>query len=388
MELFEYESLDLKRSAFRLIRLLRGEGSDIDCELFSTYLESCEEDPPYKNDIPYEALSYTWGSITNTDNIIINGRELSVTLNLYIALQYLRSHDQDRILWIDAICINQTNIEERGHQVRHMGKIYKQAERVIFWLGQGTYETNAVLDSLRQLQEESTKHTCKDWKSNDERWIELWNTVQQGFREKDYHLLQKQCEGLESLLSRSWFRRVWILQEVAHAKTATVCCGTRSVSARFFSLAPLLLDVTPDSHCQAVLDIMPGPTRMESWWSRSQDLFTLIEYFGGSQAYDERDLIYALLGISADANNSEVLRADYGKSVQDVIRDAIRFLYFGHIDPTLLSLATKSLYRSSLTKASISTRQMPPGGRHYTTLSKINMNQWCDCCYIEARELT
>ena len=132
---------------------------------------------------------------------------------------------------------------------------------------------------------------------------------------------------MECLLGRPWFKRVWILQEVANAKAAVVCSGTKSVSARIFALAPLLIGAKLEPHCQAVLDIMPGSSRKESWWSQKRDLYTLLLKFRGSEASDQRDMIYALLGISSDAQDTDNLRADYTKTVQQVVHDATSFLF-------------------------------------------------------------
>ncbi|XTI91506.1 hypothetical protein V2W45_1495260 [Cenococcum geophilum] len=119
MDFFEYEPIDLGGPAFRLLRLIRGkeldikgeeldikceldiegEELDIECELFQAWLYD-------DSAIRYEALSYTWGGTEMTKYIKINGRGLSVTENLFWALGHLRSRDADRILWVDAVCIN------------------------------------------------------------------------------------------------------------------------------------------------------------------------------------------------------------------------------------------------------------------------------------------
>lgn len=139
MEKYTYEPLNLGRPAIRLLSLHRGgTSSEISCSLFQAELHQRD------NAISYEALSYTWGSPDMTETIIVDGYHLNVTSHLYIALQHLRYEDEDRILWIDAICIDQGNKKERGHQVEQMGKIYKEADRVIFWLGSGTFETDAL----------------------------------------------------------------------------------------------------------------------------------------------------------------------------------------------------------------------------------------------------
>ena len=83
--------------------------------------------------IPYDALSYTRGGTQKTSRVKVNGEYLDVTENLHSALQHLRSENVDKTLWVDAICIDQNNERERGHQVQQMCKIYSQAEAVIVW---------------------------------------------------------------------------------------------------------------------------------------------------------------------------------------------------------------------------------------------------------------
>ena len=118
--------------SFRLLRLYKGEGRNIFYDLSEAFLHQRE------SAISYEALSYAWGSSETTDYIIVNGGKLPITANLFWALFHLRLRDEDRILWVDAVCINQNHHREKTHQVQQMGDIYKQADRVIFWLGPAT----------------------------------------------------------------------------------------------------------------------------------------------------------------------------------------------------------------------------------------------------------
>jgi hypothetical protein len=328
MSEYAYEPIDFSGPAIRLLRLCRGVGTEIDCELFQVSL--CERD----DSISYEALSYTWGLPDVRENIVVNGRRLSVTVNLYLALQQLRQRDEDRILWIDAVCIDQKNLKERSHQVQQMGEIYKQADRVVFWLGSGTDETNVFMRSMELLQRESIRQGCRSWTREDDRWKSLWSKIQLelSFSYEKSTLEDLQRQGLKILLDRPWFRRVWILQEVANAKSALLCCGTRSVSTRVFAVAPVVLNVSPSAHCQAVLDIMPGIWRETTWWNKSNSLYTLLKMFGTSEATESRDLIYALRGISSDARHSQALLPDYEKSEEQLTRDVIRFIYYCELE--------------------------------------------------------
>jgi hypothetical protein len=84
----------------------------------------------------YEALSYVWGSPTVNNPISCHGKDLLVTVNCIAALRRLRNKKKRRVLWIDAICIDQSSMNERNRQVKLMGDVYSKARRVILWLGE------------------------------------------------------------------------------------------------------------------------------------------------------------------------------------------------------------------------------------------------------------
>jgi hypothetical protein len=131
-EVFIYKLLDTSRGEIRLLYLKMSEGDDdVECELITTRMDE---------NIPFEALSYTWGSQENKLPIQFCGQSFKVTRNLHIALRHLRVQrtlgenaplQSHRTLWIDALCIDQSNVEERNGQVRQMWGIYSKAERVL-----------------------------------------------------------------------------------------------------------------------------------------------------------------------------------------------------------------------------------------------------------------
>lgn len=341
MEPFKYDPIDHDVPSFRLLRLTKWDGGGIiSCKLFHARLDQREEA------ITYEALSYTWGSSTLAYHIEVNGKRLKITENLYWALHDLRPQDQDRVLWVDAICIDQSHPEERGHQVKQMGDIYRHADQVVIWLGPSTYETNVFMDSMQKLQQEARNHTYRKWKRTDLRWVDLGTAAQLTLHNQDSALAVQRLKGLQHLLDTPWFKRVWILQEVANASAALVCCGTKSTPSQFFSMAPILMGVQPSSHCQSVLDIMPGPLRLDSWGNQGWDLYTLLINFNESQAQDSRDMIYALLVIASDAKSSDILQPDYGKSEDEVLYGTIQFLY--HCNPNEAPIKQPRSIRSLL----------------------------------------
>lgn len=130
------------------------------------------------------------------------------------------------------------------------------------------------------------------------------------------------------LLIRNWFKRVWIIQEVGSARIASILCGNKSVSSSTFSVMHLLLDLKPAPHAQvqAVLGIMPGPLRKQSWWNTDRTFLTLLGQFNESKATRAHDRIYALLGIASDAPE---LPIEYGCPFQQVVEQTVALLTLG-----------------------------------------------------------
>jgi hypothetical protein len=125
---FVYEPLDSGKPEIRLLKLLPGSNAKwVECTLFKASLDDKQ--------LKYETLSYTWGSCLTTNAIVIDKMLFPVTANLEAALRRLRRPDEPRILWVDAICINQQDSAERSQQVGLMKRIYSQASNVVIWLG-------------------------------------------------------------------------------------------------------------------------------------------------------------------------------------------------------------------------------------------------------------
>lgn len=131
-------------------------------------------------------------------------------------------------------------------------------------------------------------------------------------------------QAFQTILTSPWFRRVWIVQEVANARAATIYCGPLHVPAEVFAFGATLSGVECPPHCQAILDIMPGLRRKTSWWSKKPDFYTILWKFSKAKATQEHDMIYALLGLCPPA--IEKVLVDYTKPIKCVIRDAISFI--------------------------------------------------------------
>ncbi|KAI1157524.1 heterokaryon incompatibility protein-domain-containing protein [Nemania serpens] len=246
-----------------------------------------------------------------------------VTSNLWKLLRDIRQADTDRYLWIDAISINQDDDLERGHQVQRMQVIYSGAERVLFYLGETTGAIQNLMNSLSALQSQTLG--CR-WASDDPKWKTVWDTIRSKRGMSDGNMTDGiQKRGLEELLARPWFRRVWILQEVANSRRALLCCGRGFIHAQIFALSPRLLGVLLDDHSRAVFELMPtysqeGPRKLPN-----PDFGSVLVNFRRAVASDPRDRIFALIGLCADSLVREVVKPDYTSYESHVIAAAVNY---------------------------------------------------------------
>lgn len=127
MERYQYSPLPGK-DYIRILTLFHGDKNTVPmCHILVIPFDRVED--------TYEALSYCWGDPNSKIDVICNGRRLAVTANLYDALQAFRDAHKPRVLWVDAVCINQIDNFEKRHQVGSMDRIYKNARVVPAWLG-------------------------------------------------------------------------------------------------------------------------------------------------------------------------------------------------------------------------------------------------------------
>jgi hypothetical protein len=139
---YRYDALNAELGEIRLLKLLPGEfSSEIHLQLITQPLTETVQ-------LRYDALSYTWGSTQTSALVFVGENTLDITQSLAEALPYLRYPDKSRVLWIDAMCINQRDIVERSQQVKRMAMIYSKAERVVVWLGLESNDTPSRIGML------------------------------------------------------------------------------------------------------------------------------------------------------------------------------------------------------------------------------------------------
>ncbi|ETS77926.1 hypothetical protein PFICI_09988 [Pestalotiopsis fici W106-1] len=186
----------------RLLTLLPGSRQDsIECFLNRAYLS--------KSEMPeFDALSYVWGRDAPGNSITINGSSFVVSASVYQALTHLRHARSSRTLWIDAICINQCDIDERAAQVLIMSKIYCKAQNVLVWLGPRVpLGLPHVLEHIKALSQNSRPRSQREPSSIH------YGTV----------------KAIIKLLEHPWWSRVWVVQEIVVARQAFIICGRQKI---------------------------------------------------------------------------------------------------------------------------------------------------------------
>jgi hypothetical protein len=184
-----YHPLSSKLKQTRIIALHPGEFTDVIS--VTVNIISLDDSPVY------EALSYVWGIYQASGPAIVNDVEVPITQNLDIAFRHLRYPSTSRILWVDAICINQNDIGEREDQVKLMGQIYHASSTTLIWLGPAANDSDLAMRSI----------------AGDKFDKEYWKTY-------DF-----QVQFME-ILFRPWFTRIWVVQEFVLGKNhPSIGCG-------------------------------------------------------------------------------------------------------------------------------------------------------------------
>ncbi|ETS86704.1 hypothetical protein PFICI_00532 [Pestalotiopsis fici W106-1] len=325
------------------IRLVTLEGIDkttgkIECRLDTVRLSDGPE---------YRALSYCWGDASRPSDIICNGFQLSVTRNLASALVCLlskgKANDLSLTFWIDSICINQSNHAERQAQVMLMGSIYRQAVEVIVWLGPASDNSDLAFRVCHRLSGQETGAPTRSQRRAGSREFSkrikaLYTPLTNVFGDKSINFkyrgirtIIREMRAVHDILTRPWWSRVWIIQEVTLAKHVVVFCGDAHIywdqllvgviACLDWPRAKHYIDLAT-AHYARVL-FQARQVVMCYNHDSSRLLFHLISQCRWSKATDPRDKVYGLLGLASIDSDSSNVRVDYSQSIEDCYRTAL-----------------------------------------------------------------
>ena len=226
---------------FRLLIIKAQEDSPIYGELTNYSHHSCPR---------YYALSYEWGNSLSKQPIIVRSCEIkftvTVTLNLHLALEHLVREREDLVIWIDAICINQSDDEEKARQVLYMRDIYSQAEETLVWLGPSItvnmLDDDSVADMINAVGPDASEsglfelvaNLVRHSETNKELYKKTRTEIEDLFAERF-----KKWEQFAKLLGKgyarvgqlSYWNRIWIIQEITTSKKFSLQWGRHKIQS-------------------------------------------------------------------------------------------------------------------------------------------------------------
>ncbi|KAI8268418.1 hypothetical protein K4K58_005200 [Colletotrichum sp. SAR11_239] len=260
-----------------------------------------QSDITYQPD--YEALSYVWGDASPSEHILIEEHTVPITTNLHSALVHLRHSSEARTLWVDALCIDQSTHGERNQQVMVMGDIYKSAHQVVVWLGEAADDSHLVFEHLKD------KSAKKSWP----------NVAKPTPRLRRAWL---------ALITRPWFFRTWVIQEVALSRKAVVMCGEDA--APWMDLGSGRSDISGGANGLSSRLSFPGnpPDHPISgfdadshiWRLRllkyGSDPVSIMRYSRVCQTSEVEDRVYGILGLFEPG----FVTVDYDMPVEQIFR--------------------------------------------------------------------
>lgn len=307
----------LKEGQIRLVRLHshRYEGTEpgddndnkISCSLFNVSLD----DHPTPE---YEAVSYVWGSHSDLKVIQLDQECFWVTRNLAAALKVFRLPDRDRILWIDALAINQSSFAERADQVKRMPRVYSSARDTLVWLND---------DNVREIESNPLwMYLCSRKGRHQTEGLPPTQKSQQIW---DWGHLSSLWSGLSDL---QYWHRVWTAQEVVHSQQASLVTPSSSILFGVLDdlLAPEVVEGHPETRAlessmktfqKTCLTLRPDTISSGSWIN----LDTWIQMCIFRNCYDPRDYVFGLSGCFPPEVRQTV-RIDYFLDSDDVLKEA------------------------------------------------------------------
>lgn len=274
----------------------------------------------------YTALSYVWGDPSLVKSIRCEGKLFHTTENLYTALKYLRRTKSAVHLWVDQICINQNDLEEKTQQVILMSEIYQRAWSTIVWLGEEADNSSDAHKTLVAVKDALQYHFAEEAPSTED------------FARLNLPPPESQAwHDLGKFMSRSWFRRLWIIQEAVLSHNLNLVCGRRCIPWSGMNLFAMCM---ADNYLDSLLavkesgegtDSVLGVTRIrmintmidsEASFPKQRTLLSALVEGRNSQATDARDKVYGIMGLTATAirpDYTQPLKAVYAAAAHNIL---------------------------------------------------------------------
>ncbi|OTB15315.1 hypothetical protein K445DRAFT_376250 [Daldinia sp. EC12] len=302
----------------------------------------------------FVALSYVWGDPSIRRDIIVDGVPVSVTANLEGALRELRHHSriqQGFFIWVDALCINQEDLDERSAQVAKMKDIYQAAWHVVIWLGPDEHRSDLATLALRYMSLHSEEEDVLDkLYKHVEFYVVRIPFMQWKHAHTSLRIRKAVLNAIYHLLARPYWRRLWIIQEVVlGSRNSPVLCGSSSILLKDIFTALNVMKADGDALGQYVICAAKGAKKTQQKWNFvAEDTYgiseklwerpvaiTALKFFDidvsaahngvydclllsrEASATDERDRVYGILGLPQIASSIRNLVPDYNRTAPE-----------------------------------------------------------------------
>ena len=321
----------------------------------------------------YAALSYTWGAAVFPCHININGLRFQITQNLHDALEAMVNNgllvdegglfQQTGHLWIDAVCINQQDLDERSTQVRMMKDLYEKAEKIFVWLGKPEDEVANTLaaSKLKEFDDRWTDTMRQNrpyrpfwWPIKNRPPNDIDSFLQQADSDKaifdgpgspTYHAWL----GICALWKKPWWNRTWVYQEATipeslkaifirgvsvirpNSKVVFLCGSSMFAWSQFHLAYQVAVHLaTSQRQCDPILRSAVVPfipiwnLRLNRGQNHSLTFLELLQVFRRTECKDPRDKLYAPLGLALESATNSI-KPDYKKHIQEVYSDVVQY---------------------------------------------------------------
>ncbi|KAI1337136.1 heterokaryon incompatibility protein-domain-containing protein [Xylariaceae sp. FL0016] len=385
-----------------------------------------------KDERPYKALSYAWnnGNESATATIQCNGSAISISINLYSALVRIRSNKEPVRVWVDSLCINQKDASERTHQVGMMREIYQRSSEVVIWLGDSRSNDNLghwllpIYKKASRAGPLADENTLFEWYGDERDYLKVLAYLSPAAnrlrathsiandKTRDvfgaFCILHALCTGVPAsnilalrnvyvagpiirgfaaLVEKSWWRRVWVVQEVVVARKATIYFGKLSAPWKLFSEAAVQFerscrDTNVDSmypyltegealtqFSRLVADI--ESTRKEWELAEPIVLLPLIRKFRSREASDDRDKVFALLGLVRFWGRGKPISPNYSLDVSRTFFETTKML--------ICSIRSLSVLAGTVRQANVKRKKTPSWVIDWSCLPDSNEHVRLSC---------
>ncbi|KAL6857570.1 hypothetical protein ACO1O0_005011 [Amphichorda felina] len=378
-DMFSYSPLNREVVEIRLVRFIE---PPADSTTTPIQLE-LRHAPLLNDETRYEAVSYAWGnpSESHAAEICVNGSPFTISPNLQAGLLQIRENGVRSWLWVDSICIQQTDLQEKAWQISQMNAIFSRAALLYVWVGPSDEYTDAAMDFVDRIGPRAvalgTSDLWTDWQQTD------WNLHQfmRGYLEPRYDYPRDQQsadedesegpalfrfmfdllnnaemlgypldeapvvgKGINSLMQREYWCRIWMIQEIALAAEARVLCGTKTVCLDSLDAALCIMEQclyfsSTDKNCNlpnnidglVVFRTLAMITRRRRLRGDPIRLVDILYQFASPVtrpyylATDPRDIVFGVLAVVANRETIG-LKADYNMTPAEVFEAATRVL--------------------------------------------------------------